>query len=412
MAKNDDVWRGPVIGVNKQGYPTPVFFDPHTSINTESTAGGVVITGSPGSGKSQLGMNLAIMSAIAGKKTIFLDFKSDSLGMRNLNDELGGCIDVWDMGDQTQTGSMDPYVMEEEKARKISKAYSLVEILVGNISDEQMTRLYPIISDVAEEDDPSLTRLMMKLLRHPDPAIEAIGTRLQAVQGSSLISSLIFKKGRGKAEKMREFNDGLTIITAQELSLPEQGSDPSSYRAEERLSLGIMYLITDYILTVMKDQVHKPEPKTVIIDEAWAAVANEAGYTTIESLFRLGRSLNTACILMTQNVSDLRNPKTGSNKLMNSAATQFAFKCSDREEAQILCKSLNISFNDFGDTFANLKSGWCVMKDFKGRVSLVYILQQNERWTHAFETNPWKKAKQQLEEVTQSQSDSSQATGQ
>ncbi len=412
MAKNDDVWRGPVIGVNKQGYPTPVFFDPHTSINTESTAGGVVITGSPGSGKSQLGMNLAIMSAIAGKKTIFLDFKSDSLGMRNLNDELGGCIDVWDMGDQTQTGSMDPYVMEEEKARKISKAYSLVEILVGNISDEQMTRLYPIISDVAEEDDPSLTRLMMKLLRHPDPAIEAIGTRLQAVQGSSLISSLIFKKGRGKAEKMREFNDGLTIITAQELSLPEQGSDPSSYRAEERLSLGIMYLITDYILTVMKDQVHKPEPKTVIIDEAWAAVANEAGYTTIESLFRLGRSLNTACILMTQNVSDLRNPKTGSNKLMNSAATQFAFKCSDREEAQILCKSLNISFNDFGDTFADLKSGWCVMKDFKGRVSLVYILQQNERWTHAFETNPWKKAKQQLEEVTQSQSDSSQATGQ
>lgn len=410
MAKNDDVWRGPVIGVNKQGYPTPVFFDPHTSINTESTAGGVVITGSPGSGKSQLGMNLAIMSAIAGKKTIFLDFKSDSLGMRNLNDELGGCIDVWDMGDQTQTGSMDPYVMEEEKARKISKAYSLVEILVGNISDEQMTRLYPIISDVAEEDDPSLTRLMMKLLRHPDPAIEAIGTRLQAVQGSSLISSLIFKKGRGKAEKMREFNDGLTIITAQELSLPEQGSDPSSYRAEERLSLGIMYLITDYILTVMKDQVHKPEPKTVIIDEAWAAVANEAGYTTIESLFRLGRSLNTACILMTQNVSDLRNPKTGSNKLMNSAATQFAFKCSDREEAQILCKSLNISFNDFGDTFADLKSGWCVMKDFKGRVSLVYILQQNERWTHAFETNPWKKAKQQLEEVTQSQSDSSQAT--
>lgn len=412
MAKNDDVWRGPVIGVNKQGYPTPVFFDPHTSINTESTAGGVVITGSPGSGKSQLGMNLAIMSAIAGKKTIFLDFKSDSLGMRNLNDELGGCIDVWDMGDQTQTGSMDPYVMEEEKARKISKAYSLVEILVGNISDEQMTRLYPIISDVAEEDDPSLTRLMMKLLRHPDPAIEAIGTRLQAVQGSSLISSLIFKKGRGKAEKMREFNDGLTIITAQELSLPEQGSDPSSYRAEERLSLGIMYLITDYILTVMKDQVHKPEPKTVIIDEAWAAVANEAGYTTIESLFRLGRSLNTACILMTQNVSDLRNPKTGSNKLMNSAATQFAFKCSDREEAQILCKSLNISFNDFGDTFADLKSGWCVMKDFKGRVSLVYILQQNERWTHAFETNPWKKAKQQLEKVTQSQSDSSQATGQ
>lgn len=395
MPRSNDVWRGPVIGVNKQGYPTPVFFDLHTSINTNSSPGGVVITGSPGSGKSQLGMNLAIMSAIAGKKTIFLDFKSDSLGMQNLNDELGGVIDVWDMGSQTESGSMDPYVMETDKNRKISKAYSLVEILVGNVSDEQMTRLYPIISDVAEEDEPSLTRLMMKLLRHPDPAIEAIGTRLQAVQGSNSISSLIFKKGKGKAQKMRDFADGLTIITAQELSLPEQGSDPSSYRAEERLSLGIMYLITDYILTVMKDPVHRPEPKTVIIDEAWAAVANEAGYTTIESLFRLGRSWNAACVLMTQNVSDLRNPKTGSNKLMNSAATQFAFKCSDREETQYLCKSLNISFNDFGDTFADLQSGWCVMKDFRGRVSLVYILQQNERWTHAFETNPWKKAKQQ-----------------
>lgn len=393
MSNKQNRWRGPVIGINKMGYPTPVFFDTHTAINVKSKSGGIVITGSPGSGKSQLGMNLAIMSAIAGKKTIYLDPKNDALGMVALAGELGGHIEVWDLNDGKQNGAMDPYIMEPDKAQKIAKAYSLVEILVGNLTDEQMTRLYPILSDVAEEEDASLTLLMTKLLRNPDPAIEALGTKLQAVEGSNPVSGLIFKRGRGKT-KMREINDGLTIITTLGLKLPERGADPRSYRAEERLGLGIMYLITDFILSVMKDPKTKLDPKTVIIDEAWAVVSNEAGYNTVESLLRLGRSLNTACVLMTQNVSDLKTA-SGEDKLMNSAVTQFAFRCEDSDEARRLCKTLGISYEAFGETFSSLDSGWCIMKDYLNRVSMVYILQQNERWVHAFETNPLKKAQNQ-----------------
>lgn len=395
--KHSPKWRGPVIGINKQGYPTPVFFDAHTAINVKSKSGGIVVTGSPGSGKSQLGMNLAIMSAISGKKTVYLDPKNDALGMVNLAGELGGKVEVWDLNDGQQNGAMDPYIMESDPRQKIAKAYSLVEILVGGLSDEQMTLLYPIMSDIANTDDPSLTALVTKLLRSDKPMIEALGTKLQAVEGSNPISGLIFKRGREKP-KMKHINDGLTIITTMGLRLPEYGSDPKHYRAEERLGLGIMYLITDFILSVMKDQDTRLDPKTVVIDEAWAVVNNSAGYATIESLLRLGRSLNTATILMTQNVSDLKSVN-GEDKLMNSAVTQFAFRCEDTDEAKRLCKTLGISFDAFGEIFANLDSGWCIMKDYLNRVSMIYILQQNDRWVRAFETNPLKKAQNKRQEM-------------
>jgi energy-coupling factor transporter ATP-binding protein EcfA2 len=394
--KKTTPWKGPVIGLNQQGYPTPVFFDTHTAINMKSKSGGIVIVGAPGSGKTQLGESLAVMSGLSGKKTIYVDPKNDAVGLSELKDEFDGHLDIRDLNSGKKDGSMDPLITEIDPAKKVAKTLALIEILVGELSEEQKISLPPIVTDVAYGDDPSLTLLVQRLQRHKDNALAAIGSTLRTMEISNPISGLLFKRSREKTV-IKDFNDGLTVLIILGLKMPSPGSDPKQYKSEERLSLGIMYLIVEFLLSTMSDQNHKLEPKTILIDEAWAFIASAAGRNAVSSMFRLGRSMNTACILMTQNLSDLQAPgdESENNSLLNSAVTKFAFRTDDPNEIKKLCENLGISYAAFGEQFQELESGCCIMKDYLGRVSRIYIIQQNERWKHAFETNPLKKQQQQ-----------------
>ena len=390
-------WRGPVIGLNQQGYPTPVFYDPHTAINLTSKSGGTVITGSPGSGKSQLGMTVSMISALAGKKTVYVDPKNDAAGMLELQDELDGHLTLKNLNDSSQSGKMDPFIVEKTPQSKVAKATALVRILVGELSNEQETLLQNQITTVAYGPDPSLNSLMNLLLRRPEPALTVLGTKLQTVQQSNQkMAGLLFKRDKGPTQ-IDTIDDGLTIITVLGIKMPPMGASPSSYKPEERLSLGIMYLIIDFILTVMNEESTKLDPKTVLIDEAWAFIASEGGRNAVDQLFRMGRSLSTSCILMTQNITDLRSSDDERNTLLNSAATKFAFRANDKSEIREICSAFDISYNSFGDVFPGLGPGDCIMRDYLDRVSRIHIIQQNAQWVHAFETNPFKKRMQENE---------------
>lgn len=382
-------WRGPVIGQNATGYRSPVFYDPHTAINMENKPGGTIITGSPGSGKSHLGMTLAMISAVSGKQTVYWDPKNDSLGMRALKDELGDDhFSIWNLNSEEEWGNLDPF-LEPEKKKRIAKATNLVELLIGqeNLDPNQRNKLRPIISDVANDPDASMTKLVRTLRRSREPDIEEIGSNLQMIQDSSQMSNILFKKNNTVVKK-KEINEGLTIITTFGMKLPAPTANPKNYRSEERLSLAITYLITDFILQVMKKPATDgfPRPKTVLIDEAWSVLQSEKGQDVVADLMRLGRSLNTACILLSQSVEDLDVPG-----VLNAASNQFAFRALDHKEGLVLCKSLHIS-SSYADAFKDLHPGYCFFRDWRDRVSEIYILQQNDKWTHAFETNPLKKA--------------------
>ncbi len=402
VRRKEPVFCGPIIAYNQQGYTTPVFFDPHTAINSSdggaSATNGTLITGAPGSGKSFLGMTLAMISAVCGKKTIFLDPKNDSLGMLNLKEWVDGKITQMDINDKELTGAMDPFIAQDGQSAKIAKAYSLLSILLGPFTEAQESILYPIVMDTAANARASMTLLETKLARHPNQSLNALGTRLSAIRGSSESSNLIFGKvGEGIPEiKPIKLNDGMTIISMLGLSLPDPNSDAESQDPKEKLGLGILYLITDYIMETMKNPEEKDVPKTIFIDEAWAISATKMGYDTMSSLLRLGRAFNTAVILMTQNVSDLES-KTGENKLLNSINTKFAFKCNDAEEAHYLCSVFGIS-DGFCDNFLHLQRGQCIMKDYKSRAATISVIAQcDPEWPHAFETNPMKRAKNKTE---------------
>lgn len=388
-------WMGPYIGETILGYHTPVFFDLHTSI-ASSNPPGVYVSGSPGSGKSFFSMMMAYQSTLSGKITVYLDPKADSVNILNLQSDLGD-INVWDLADDTKVepGILDPFSLEKEPAQQQLLVMSLIETFAGTLSSEQRNSLTPIVEDVIKLKKPSLRIVMQRLLaRRNDPQANALGNQLKLIE-TLKFSRLCFDHYEGSAMKMGK---GLTIITLLGLKMPDPNMDEKDYQINDRLGMGIMFLVTNYIRNIMigvddgHDEEGKkrvPPPKTVIIDESWAVLATKMGRQVISEICRLGRSLNTACVLISQNADDI--DKFG---LQNSISTRFAFRVKTVAEGEKVRESFDLP-EDVGiaQSMINFDKGDCIMKDFNNNVACVHIDSYDKRMFDAFNTNPFERGK-------------------
>lgn len=388
-------WMGPYIGETILGYHTPVFFDLHTSI-ASSNPPGVYVSGSPGSGKSFFSMMMAYQSTLSGKITVYLDPKADSVNILNLQSDLGD-INIWDLADdkKVEPGILDPFSLEKEPAQQQLLVMSLIETFAGTLTSEQRNSLTPIIEDVIKLKKPSLRIVMQRLLaRRNDPQANALGNQLKLIEPLKF-SRLCFDHYEGSAMKMGK---GLTIITLLGLKMPDPNMDEKDYQINDRLGMGIMFLVTNYIRNIMigvddgHDEEGKkrvPPPKTVIIDESWAVLATKMGRQVISEICRLGRSLNTACVLISQNADDI--DKFG---LQNSISTRFAFRVKTIAEGEKVRESFDLP-EDVGiaQSMINFDKGDCIMKDFNNNVACVHIDSYDKRIFNAFNTNPFERGK-------------------
>lgn len=388
-------WMGPYIGETILGYHTPVFFDLHTSI-ASSNPPGVYVSGSPGSGKSFFSMMMAYQSTLSGKITVYLDPKADSVNILNLQSDLGD-INVWDLADdkKAEPGILDPFSLEKEPAQQQLLVMSLIETFAGTLTSEQRNSLTPIVEDVIKLKKPSLRIVMQRLLaRRNDPQANALGNQLKLIEPLKF-SRLCFDHYEGSAMKMGK---GLTIITLLGLKMPDPNMDEKDYQINDRLGMGIMFLVTNYIRNIMigADDGHDeegkkrvPPPKTVIIDESWAVLATKMGRQVISEICRLGRSLNTACVLISQNADDI--DKFG---LQNSISTRFAFRVKTVAEGEKVRESFDLP-EDVGiaQSMINFDKGDCIMKDFNNNVACVHIDSYDKRIFDAFNTNPFERGK-------------------
>ena len=150
-----------------------------------------------------------------------------------------------------------------------------------------------------------------------------------------------------------------------------------------------MLLVTHYIYNIMIDSdknKKKPDPKTISIDESWAILATKAGQKIISQICRLGRSLNTACILISQNADDIDK-----FSIANSISTRFAFRVQNMDEAIAVRNAFDMP-DDIGiesTIMDDFDKGDCLMKDYNGQISCVHIDGYDTHLTTAFNTNPF-----------------------
>lgn len=358
-----------------RGRAMPVFYDLHTSVANNKPPG-CVITGAPGSGKTFLALTLTVMSSILGKTTVVLDPKGDFLSLVNLRKELGKFA-IWNLA-EGNTGMLDPFYMTNRVEEKISLAIEVIDLFVGGISGEELTALAPIVKDVAVDKNPSLQKVVDELRGSQDKPAQNLGAKLDLMR-TMKFAKLCFAPGNERRKPV-SLTEGLTIVSLYGLELPTAGSPPATN--QERLALGIIFLVTDFIRRIMMVENTK-NPKTIVIDEAHVVLGSDQGARTVKSLALLGRSKNLALVLISQNNSHLARLD-----IDNTISSRFAFKTT-RGEAETIIEDMNLPLGEgLEDVLLTLETGECLMMDCLERYATVQISDWKKDWSEAFETNP------------------------
>jgi hypothetical protein len=370
-------WAGPYLGRTTSRVATPVFFSPHVSM-ARNFPPGVAITGAPGGGKSFLAFTLAHQMAMQGVWTIYIDPKADAKPMGQLPG-LGNPR-VFDLRDGND-GMLDPFSMGTNRGEATLLALETLRLLLGGqVSEEREEALLNAIEVVAQSSSPSLSQVVDVLMANTESAgARNLGSVLRTIRELPF-ARLCFAATGGTALRPE---DGLTVVTLLGLDLPGAATKPEDYSYENRLAVSVMYLLTRYSRKLMLSM-DKSHPKAICVDEAWAITSTPQGAKLIPEIARMGRSHNTALVLVSQNAGDLM-----AESVTNSISTKFAFRSSIPGEIDNVMELMGLAKDqNYQASVRDLRNGECLMQDVDGRVSRVYVDAWNQDLFDTFNTNP------------------------
>ena len=384
------------IGEQLSGVPYPVFFDTHFPIINNKPPG-ILVTGSTGSGKTWLLILLCSNSSLMGKSNVILDPKGDFIALKKLEREgILENIKVWNLAPQVDNkesmvadennGVLDPMTFFDNPDENVALAKSVITSLVGGtLTDVQSNYLVPVLKDVVASQNPSFNEVVSRLSRNQKEEIRTLGIQLNALSGLGLAKLLFTDRRKQKAQKV-ELIGGTTVINLMGLSLPVPGSNQKTWTENEKLSMTIMALITNFVTSAMLKDISKEIFKMVTIDEAWSVMASQTGRDLINKVGLLGRSLNVALLLATQSPNHIE--KVDGVDISNTISVRFAFKNDSKNDNLTTVNSMNLpSGEGWEEIGLNLDTGQCLLHDSRKNTGVIQVSVPYE-WQSMFDTNP------------------------
>lgn len=384
------------IGEQLPGVPYPVFFDTHFPIINNKPPG-ILVTGSPGSGKTWLLLLLCSHASLMGKTNVILDPKGDFIALKKLEREgILENIKVWNLAPQVDNkesmvadennGVLDPMTFFDNPDENVALAKSVITSLVGGtLTDVQSNYLVPVLKDVVASQNPSFNEVVSRLSRNQKEEIRTLGIQLNALSGLGLAKLLFTDRRKQKAQKV-ELIGGTTVINLMGLSLPVPGSNQKTWTENEKLSMTIMALITNFVTSAMLKDISKEIFKMVTIDEAWSVMASQTGRDLINKVGLLGRSLNVALLLATQSPNHIE--KVDGVDISNTISVRFAFKNDSKNDNLTTVNSMNLpSGEGWEEIGLNLDTGQCLLHDSRKNTGVIQVSVPYE-WQSMFDTNP------------------------
>ena len=378
-----------MIGVSIVGTPTPVFFDSHYAIS-QNFAPVSFISGSPGSGKTFLGLLLTCHGNLMNKAQVILDPKGDFIALRKLY-EMGyiNKVDIWNVAasggkiSDENIGMLDPTTFTSNLAENTALTMDILVALVGRIDDELQSTIIPIIKDVVEDDRPSFMSVASAMNRYRgDERVRSIGMTLQTYLQVGL-GKLLSRDKRSKKVHHLNLTQGTIVANLMGLNLPTSEKRFEDYSNTERISVAIMSLLTQMVVNSMRSE--KGIRKMLVIDEAWSVAGTPKGKAMMSEVALLGRSLNMSVLLISQSPKHLNFGDEAS--LDNTITTRFAFRNNDEKDNIITVNAMRLEDPGRASILPDLQPGTCLMKDCQGNAGIVQIMAP-DGWAEVFDTNP------------------------
>jgi hypothetical protein len=258
-------------------------------------------------------------------------------------------------------------------------ATETLRLLLPRMSEERESAMIQAVGAVAGEDQPSLGKVVRHLENSEDPASRNLGAVLSSMSEMRL-ARLCFAPSGGEQIDAAGWT---TVFTLAGLSLPDAGVPRDDFSYEQRLSVALLYLVSQFARRLLNSMAPRM-PKAIFLDEAWAITSTPQGAKLIPEVSRMGRSRNTALILVSQNAGDLLN-----EQVTNCISSVFAFRSSERVEVSNVMALLGVEPSDeHKSVLRGLGNGECIFRDLDnraGRIGIDLISDDLRKW---LDTNP------------------------
>ena len=313
-------WVGPYIGETMGRARSIVHFDPLlAAVRNRPTA--VAITGEPGGGKTTLALLLIMQLALRGVTIAVIDPKGDVEPLVDVLQARGRKARVLPLG-SAAPGLLDPFSFGAELAARRTMATETLRLLLPRMSEERESAMIQAVAAVAAREKPSLGGVVRHLEASADPASKNLGAVLHSMSEMRL-ARLCFSPTAGQRIDAEGWT---TVFTLAGLTLPDASVNREDFSYEQRLSVALLYLVSQFARRLLNGM-DRRAPKAIFLDEAWAVTSTPEGAKLVPEVSRMGRSRNTALILVSQNAGDLL-----SEQVTNCISSVFAFRSSERVE--------------------------------------------------------------------------------
>ncbi len=376
-AAPDAGWIGPYIGETLGRARSVVHFDPLVAAaRNRPTA--VAITGEPGGGKTTLALLLILQLALRGTTVAVIDPKGDAEALVALLQQHGRQARVLPLG-SAAAGLLDPFSFGDDLAERRTMATETLRLLLPRMSEERESAMIQAVAAIAAGERPSLGKVVTHLERSADPASVNLGAVLRSMSEMRL-AKLCFSPSGGQGIDAAGWT---TVFTLAGLTLPDVAVKRDDYSYEQRLSVALLYLVSQFARRLLNGM-DRRLPKAIFLDEAWAITSTPQGAKLIPEVSRMGRSRNTALIMVSQNAGDLLN-----EQVTNCISSVFAFRSSERTEVANVLSLLGVERSE--EHMAALRAlgnGECIFRDLDGRAGRIGIDLISDELRRSLDTNP------------------------
>src|SRR5271167_1382714 len=370
-------WIGPYIGETLGRARSIVHFDPLlAAARNRPTA--VAITGEPGGGKTTLAMLLIYQLALRGATVAVIDPKGDAESLVEYLTRQGRKARVLPLG-SAAPGLLDPFSFGVDLSEKRTMATETLRLLLPRMSEERESAMIQAVGAVAGSERPSLGKVVKYLEEAEDPAWKNTGAVMRSISEMRL-ARLCFAPSVGQQIDAEGWT---TVFTLAGLTLPDTNTSRDDYSYEQRLSVALLYLVSQFARKLLNGM-DRAAPKAIFLDEAWAITSTPEGAKLVPEVSRMGRSRNTALILVSQNAGDLLN-----EQVTNCLSGVFAFRSTERGEVANVMSLLGVAPSDeHKAVLRSLGNGECIFRDMDdraGRIGIDLVSEELQDW---IDTNP------------------------
>jgi AAA-like domain len=370
-------WIGPYIGETLGRARSVVHFDPMlAAARNRPTA--VAITGEPGGGKTTLAMLLIYQMALRGATIAVIDPKGDAEPLAQFLGKTGRKARVLPLS-SAAAGLLDPFAFGDDLSEKRTMATETLRLLLPRMSEERESAMIQAVGLVAAGPRPSLGKVVNLLEESDDPAWKNLGAVMRSVAEMRL-ARLCFSPSGGQQIDAEGWT---TVFTLGGLTLPDTTTGREDYSYEQRLSVALLYLVSQFARRLM-NTVDRSAPKAIFLDEAWAITSTPEGAKLVPEVSRMGRSRNTALVLISQNAGDLLH-----EQVTNCISSVFAFRSSERSEVTNVLSLLGVEPSE--EHKANLRAlgnGECIFRDLDDRAGRIGVDLVSDELRDWIDTNP------------------------